>query len=166
MRSGDPYDAPTADADVVLAAGLTREQEEPLLGLLTDLGFVSQVRVLPVRRSGEALTWLALVALPLSGFLTALGEDGYHRLRRAVDALRTRGTRGTRANAAADDDPAPLRPFVLEDTATGLRIIVPRDLPEEAYQQLRALDLTTFRHDPVRYDATLRRWVSDLDEAR
>jgi hypothetical protein len=147
-----------ADAKVFVDPRITEEQDQPLRDLLAELGFTPRTRVLPTRRSGQAVTWLVLVALPLQAFLSGLGDrlsgDTYPRLK---DVFRTLLGRET---------PPALHPVVLQDAATGLQIILAPDLPEDAVRQLCALDLSRFRFGPLRYDAVEGRWRSDLDEAQ
>jgi hypothetical protein len=59
-----------------------------------------------------------------------------------------------------------LRPLVLQDTASGLQVVLEADLPDAAYQQLVGLDLAKFQLGPLHYDRQQRRWRSELDEAR
>ncbi|PAZ16155.1 hypothetical protein CLM62_09625 [Streptomyces sp. SA15] len=152
-------------ADLVVDPLVTREQERPLTDALTALGFATSVRELPPRRTTEPLTWLILIALPLQAFLGMLGqktaESAYRRLQEAVRGLHLRSS-GT---AAALEPPEPPRPVVLEDPASGLRIVLEHDLPEEGYRQLLALDLTRYRLGPLHYDRAQGRWRSVLDEA-
>ncbi len=56
--------------------------------------------------------------------------------------------------------------MVLQDTATGLQIVLDQALPDEGYQQLLNLDMSQFRLGPVHYDQVQRRWRSELDEAQ
>lgn len=46
-----------------------------------------------------------------------------------------------------------------------LRIVLEADLPQGAYEQLAALDLSRFTVGPLHYDRALGRWRSELDEA-
>jgi hypothetical protein len=87
-----------------------------------------------------------------------LAEDAYQGLKRAVGRLLSRD----------QDQPAaePSRPIVLQDTTSGLRVVLEADLPDAAYQQLVALDLAQFQLGPLHYDRQQRRWRSELDEAR
>ncbi|WP_199552323.1 hypothetical protein [Streptomyces sp. N35] len=114
--------------------------ETALVEALTDLGLTVRVKAVPVRRSLELLI---LVTLPLHAFLGSLGgklaEDAYRKFKEAV--RRT---------------PAP-RPVALQDTDTGVRVLLTRDLDDEAYRQLRALDLTLVR-GTLRYDTAGRAW--------
>ena len=68
----------------------------------------------------------------------------------------------TRKQPAAEQP----RPLVLQDTASGLRVVLEADLPDTAYQQLIGLDLAKFQLGPLHYDRQQRRWRSELDEAR
>jgi hypothetical protein len=62
--------------------------------------------------------------------------------------------------------PARARPLVLRDAASGLRVVLDRDLPAEGYQQLLVLDLSQFQAGPVHYDRAADRWRSEIDESR
>jgi hypothetical protein len=152
-------EAESLSADILIRSQITREQEQPLADSLTALGFTPNVRVLPPRRVIEPLTWLILIALPLQAFLNKVGdkaaEDGYHQIQKAVRSIRRPAT-----------PLAPSPPVVLQDPATGLRIILEHDLPDEGYQQLLALDLTQFRLGPLHYDRARGHWRSELDEAQ
>jgi hypothetical protein len=54
--------------------------------------------------------------------------------------------------------------MVLQDTETGMHIVLEPDLPAESYRQLLSLDLTTVTRGPVHYDLARKRWRSELDE--
>ncbi|WP_406173749.1 CHAT domain-containing protein [Streptomyces sp. NBC_00996] len=112
----------------------------------------SKVRVWPTRRGPDELHWLFLVALPLQSFLGGFGgrlaDDAYRRLKSAL------------RRAPSDQAPGAPRPVVLQDTATGARIVLGPEVDDEAYRKLRALDLARFRHGTLRYDATEARWCS------
>ena len=54
---------------------------------------------------------------------------------------------------------------MLQDTTTGLQIILDHDLPADGYRQLLTLDLSPFRLGPLHYDHVQHRWRSELDEA-
>jgi len=58
--------------------------------------------------------------------------------------------------------PKPL--LVLQDTLSGVRIVLEPDLPADSYRQLLSFDLSTVRHGPLHYDLHRRRWRSELDE--
>ncbi|MGB8944920.1 MAG: hypothetical protein WCD21_32510 [Streptomyces sp.] len=152
-------------ADLVVDHRITREQEQLLTDALTALGFAPSTRVLQPRRVVDPLPWLILISLPLHAFLTTVGnkaaEAAYHRLQKAV-----RNLRASSATATAATPPDPSRPVVLQDPATGFRIVLDPDLTSGAYQQLLSLDLTRYRLGPLHYDHTRSRWRSPLDEAQ
>jgi hypothetical protein len=116
----------------------------------------------PVRRGLGELHWLVLVTVPLQALLSSMGsklaEDVYQGLQRAVGRLL-----GRDQEQPAAEQP---RPLVLQDTASGLRVVLEADLPDAAYQQLVGLDLANFQLGPLHYDRQQRRWRSELDEAR
>jgi len=55
--------------------------------------------------------------------------------------------------------------MVLQDTASGLRLVLDPDLPAEGCQQLLALGLSQYRLGPLHYDRAQRRWRCELYEA-
>jgi hypothetical protein len=55
--------------------------------------------------------------------------------------------------------------LLLQDSTTGIQVVLEADLPDEASQKLLALDLSTIRRGPVHYDRHHHRWRSELDEA-
>ena len=141
-------------ADEQLSAGW----EELIAGALTDLGTSVRVRILPRRRSASDLQWLVLAALPLQAFLTGVGSNFADAAYKGFqDAVRKLLHRENAAGVA--------RPMVLQDTGSGLQIVLEHDLPAEGYQQLLSLDLSRFRFGPLHYDRTEQRWRSELDEA-
>jgi hypothetical protein len=146
--------------DIFVDARLSPEREQAVTGALTALGASVRVKVLPPRRTADDLQWIVLAALPLQAFLSSIGgkiaDDAYKGLQNAVRKLR--------GPDAAAKTPA-TRPMILQDTASGLRVILDHDLPADGYQQLLNLDLARFQIGPVHYDRTQQRWRSELDEA-
>jgi hypothetical protein len=152
---------PALQADVFVSdTQLPMDQEKLLVDGLALVGVTSRVRVVPVRRGLDQLNWLLLVALPLQGFLTAVGgqlaQDAYREFTKRVRRLLGRG----------EQKAGKSRPVVFQDTATGVQVVLEPGIPEEGYQQLLSLDLSQFRLGPVHYDVGQRRWRSELDEAR
>ncbi|MCX4814069.1 hypothetical protein OG601_26060 [Streptomyces sp. NBC_01239] len=168
-------------ADVFVEESAPRGQEAPLVEELGVLGFTVRARALPARRPIEQLAWAVLVVLPLQAFLTALGgkagEDAHHGLRNAVRKVLRRASEaepstGPSAEPTGESEAEPLAltpttspTVVLQDPATGIRIILGPHLDDTAYRALRALDLTRITQGPVRYDSAEARWLSDVDEA-
>ncbi|PWI15367.1 hypothetical protein DI272_15230 [Streptomyces sp. Act143] len=142
-------EAPDAQIDIYVTSGTPPAAEQPLVDAFTAPGVHVRVRAWPARRGTDALDWLFLVALPLHAFLGGFGgrlaDDTYRRLREL-----------TRRTPQAPSAP----PFVLQDTATGIRVVLGPEADEEAYRKLRSLDLSQFRYDTLRYDAAEARWVS------
>jgi len=153
----DPDSLP---ADILIDEQVSQEQEALIVGTLTALGISARVKILPRRRSVSDLQWLVLAVLPLQAFLTSIGgkvaDDTYKGFQNAVRKL-LRRENATETTAA--------RPLVLQDTTSGLQIVLDDDLPAEGYRQLLTLDLSMFRLGPVHYDRTRQRWRSELDEA-
>jgi hypothetical protein len=157
----DSGGSPAFTAEVLHDGQIGADDEHLLLTVLAACGVTARVKVIPPRRDAQALTWLVLISLPLQGFLSMVGgklaEDAYGRFTRAVGRLLDHHRR-------AEDATATQPVLVLDDPATGLRIILESDLPREAHEQLVALDLSGYRFGPLRYDRTLHRWRSEMDE--
>jgi hypothetical protein len=158
------------DADVLLDPHVPADQERMLVDALARLDVLAQVRIVPTRRGLGDLHWLVLVALPLQAFLSGMGsklaEDAYQGFKGAVGRLLGRGGQTTQVAGRA-------RPLVLQDTATGLQVVLEPDLPDDGYQRLLGLDLAGFqgggRELPrgyllLRYDRRRGRWLSSPGE--
>jgi hypothetical protein len=147
-------------ADIFLDEQIPPEQQDLITGALAALGVSVRVRIMPRRRAASDLQWLVLAALPLQAFLSSIGTDiannAYEHFQDAVRTLLHR--------KHPDQTPA-TRPIVLQDTTTGLQIILNHDLPADGYRQLLTLDLSPFRLGPLHYDLARHRWRSELDEA-
>ncbi|MGH3811840.1 MAG: hypothetical protein ACRDUV_05210 [Pseudonocardiaceae bacterium] len=146
-------------ADVLVGSEVPAEHEPAIIEAFRAVGVAARVRMVPTRRGVEELPWLVLATLPLQAFLTGLGvviaEDVTQRMKRLVGRV----LRARRAH------PPAAQLLVLQDADTRLQVVLESDLPPEAYQSLPALDLSQFRHGPLRYDRQLARWRSELDEA-
>jgi hypothetical protein len=144
-------------ADVFVDTRLSGVDENLIVEALEALGVSARVRVLPPVRGISDLQWLVLAALPLQAFLSGIGakaaDDAYRKFQDTIHKLTSR-----------DQSPV-TRPIVLQDTDTGLRIVLDHDLPADGYRQLLSLDLARFRLGPVHYDRAERRWRSETDEA-
>jgi len=143
----------TGAVDIYVGSGAPHGAETPLVEAFSAPGVRVRVRVWPTRRGADTLNWLFLVALPLQSFLGAFGgklaEDAHRKLRGIVRP----------AHGEADRAPAG-RPVVLQDTATGIRIVLGPEVDGAAYRKLRTLDLAQFRYDTLRYETAEARWVS------
>ncbi|HSO55174.1 MAG TPA: hypothetical protein VL330_21100 [Actinomycetes bacterium] len=155
-------DAEALSAEVFLDGQIPADEERSFVDALVVLGLRTHAMVVPPRRGLGELHWLVLISLPLQAFLTSMGsklaEDAYHSFQRAVGRLLGRDQKQPAAE--------PPRPLILQDTASGLQVVLEADLPGDAYLQLVGLDLTRFQLGPLHYDRHERRWRSELDEAR
>jgi hypothetical protein len=149
-------------AEVFLDGHIPAGQERGLVNAFAALGVHTDVKVVPAHRGLGELQWLVLVTVPLQAFLSSVGsklaEDAYQSFKHALGRLLGR----EREQPAAE----PPRPLVLQDTASGLQVVLEADLPDAAYQQLVGLDLAQYQLGPLHYDRQQRRWRSELDEAR
>lgn len=132
------------------------ERTEEIASIFLAAGVAVRARHSLAHRGGAELTWIVLAALPLQAFLTELGSQVLDDLYKAIKERFAR--RGKDSRAA---EPVPL---VVQDMASGLRIIVEADLPAAAYEQLATLDLSTFHNGPLHYDWHRSAWRSVLDE--
>lgn len=120
---------------------------DPDLRLLENLiGRSVVVRGVEYRRTD--LSWLALVALPLTGFLQTFGEEAAKGL---LDAVRTMTKRASRPADAPDA-------VALRDTATTTLIVLEPDLPAAAYDELRLIDAAAAYAAPLRFNRSTGRW--------
>jgi hypothetical protein len=123
---------------------------DDIVSAFEGLGVTAELRVAPRRRS-ESITWLALVALPLSSFFSTLGaslaKDAYQALRDLTERV------------LSGEKAAQPGTLVLEDRDSGTRVVLAAGLSNEAYQALLATDLSAVEPgSTLAYDATTRRW--------
>ncbi|MET9413992.1 hypothetical protein ABZY03_07320 [Streptomyces klenkii] len=148
---------PPLAARVYFTAETGEEQRAALTDGLAGLGVTPYSATLDALR-GEALTWLVLVVLPLSGFLQNVGQilaqDACAALKRVLGGA-LRHSRSEPPVPAAPPAPPPL---LLEDERSGARIVIDADLPVAAYQQLLELDLGSCEGRTLSYDRTRGRW--------
>jgi hypothetical protein len=141
-------------AELLLAAGVSAEQEQELVKAFHAIGVTARTRTIPTRRGGEQLPWLVLAALPLQAFLSGLGsklaEGTYEGLKRLVARL-------PRHQSAAQSTQV----LVLEDPDSRLQIVLEPDLPTDAYRQLVTLDLSAIQQGQLRYDRNRAMWRSE-----
>lgn len=146
---------PLRTADVYVGAREAPGAESALVDALKALGFTVRVKIWPVRRSVAEIHWLFLVALPLQAFLGGVGaklaDDVYGSLKEAV------------RRTPREPEPGPERSVVLQDTETGVRILLGGELDDRAFDALRDLDLARFRNGTLRYDTAEARWCSVSD---
>jgi hypothetical protein len=146
-----------APVTVLLDASVPRGDEAELKEALSDLGFAPTALDFPTVRGVEHLDAMALMMIPLEAFLKAAGTrlaaEAYAKFRSGLRRILNRQPEGA------------AKPLVLQDSETGIRVLMERDLPDEAYEAFRELDLTRFGRGPLSWDRSLRRWRSIADEA-
>lgn len=149
-------------ADVLMAREIPADEVAWIVGAFASVGVTADLRIAGPRRSFGTVGWLILAALPLQPFFSQLADDFaddvYEQLKTFVSRLLHR--------KHADTEDRPRRVLVLQDTATGVQVVLEPDLSAESIRQLMSFDLTTIRHGPLHYDAQQRRWRSELDEQR
>ena len=146
-------------ADVLIAEPISADERAEIAAAFGSIGLTADLRVVSPKRSLADVAWLVLAAIPLQPFVNHLAED------LADDAhqrLKTFVTRALRRPMAANQ-PKPV--LVLQDTITGVQVVLEPDLPADSYRQLLSLDLAAARRGPLHYDVHRRRWRSELDEA-
>jgi hypothetical protein len=152
----------TVNADVFVDQSVPAEEADRIAAEFQGIGLVADVRVAAPRRSFEAVALVILVALPFQPFVSQLAndfaDDAYVRLKAFVTKVLHR------KQADADPGGNTKQVLVLQDTATGVRVVLEPDLPAYSYRQLLSLDLTKITHGPVHYDVARGRWRSELDE--
>jgi hypothetical protein len=139
-------------ADVLIRPGISTDDE--VVDAFATIDVIATIRLVPTRRSLNGAEWLILAMLPLQSFLSGLGaklaEDVHCGLKDVVGRILGRSSPGRRERA-----------LVLQDTATGLQVVLEPDLPIEAYRRLVTLDFSAFHGGPVRYDRIRDVWQSD-----
>lgn len=160
-------EAPPPLGEWFVADGVTAHDRELLADAMGALGVPVRPKPAPALRGTDTVTWVVLALLPLQAVLTSLGtkagEDAWARLRKTVASITAR--RDTTAQEPGPPTGTSVAPLVLQDTATGIRILLEPDLPDSAYGALRELDLSRFRYGPLHYDREAQRWRSIADEA-
>jgi hypothetical protein len=147
-------------AEVLIAGRLSADDVAELAHEFETVGLTAELRQVSPRRAVGDIAWLVLAAVPLKPFLDQLAKDfasdAYRRLKTLVGKVIHRGP--PQASDSANV-------LLLQDSATGVQVVLEPDLPEEAYRQLLIFDLATLRRGPLHYDRHRRRWRSELDEA-
>jgi hypothetical protein len=148
---------PSTQAELIFDHGISEELAADLESSFRKLGFVTNARRRLAHRGPNELTWLMLAALPLQAFLSGIGSEAVKDLYAKTKKLSPSGKKtGTAAKQV---------PLVLQDTTTGLTIIMEADLPTDAIKKLVGLDLAGYRTGPLHYDRHQEKWRSELDEA-
>lgn len=149
-------------ADVLMAQEIPSDEAARIVGEFASIGMTADLRTVAPTRSMGGVGWLILAALPLQPFFSQLAADAADDVHERLKTFVGRVLRKRSADAGTEDQPRPV--MVLQDTVTGVQVILEPDLPAESYQQLLRFDLNTVRHGPLHYDVHRHRWRSELDE--
>lgn len=151
---------PIEPAEVLFAGRLSAGEVTELRDAFATVGLAIDLREVSARRGLGDIAWLALLAVPLKPFyeqlLNDFADDAHQQLKKLAGKLLHR----RRLPGAGDR-----QVLVLQDSATGVQVVLEPDLPDQAYQQLLRVDLTAIRQGPVHYDQHRHQWRSELDEA-
>ena len=147
-------------ADVLFAGELSTHEAAQLVQEFETVGLTAELREVPPRRALGDIAWLVLAAVPLKPFFDQLAKDSaadaYQRLKTFVDKVSRRSNRQA---------VVPPKVLLLQDSTTGVQVVLEPDLPAEAYPQLLSFDLASIHRGPLHYDRHHRQWRSELDEA-
>ena len=154
-------ESPRIPAELLLSRRLSATDEQDVIAFFEQFGTVSRHRRVRAHR-GAAIEWLVLAALPLQAFLQNLGTlsggDAYGAFKNLIARLPHHEPH-SRAEAKS------VRPIILQDTDSGLQVMIESDLPEIAYRQLYQLNLAQFSSGPIHFDRNLGCWRADSEEA-
>ena len=146
-------------AEVLVDGKLSAEESARLSNDFEEIGLTTDVRQVPHRRSLD-LAWFILAALPWKPFIDKLAQefasDAYKRLK----SVTTRIFNSRKCLAETEQ-----RLLVLQDTLTGVQVVLEPDLSAESYRQLLAFDLSSVQRGPLRYDKHRKQWRGELTEA-
>jgi hypothetical protein len=146
-------------AEVLISEQVPAEEAARIAAEFASIGLVADLRFNVSKRSIAEAAWFVLAAVPLRPFFDRLTEnaadDAYRRLKAMAERILHR--RPDTANK-------PKSVLVLQDTLTGVQVVLEPDLPAASYRELLNFDLSTIRHGPLHYDMRRRRWRSELDE--
>jgi hypothetical protein len=150
----------TEPAEVLISEQISADEAVRITAEFGSVGLTANLRVAGPKRSVSDVAWFLLAALPLQPFFNQLAgdfaDDVHERLKTFVTQVLHR-----RPSA---NQPKPV--LVLQDTLSGVQVVLEPDLPAESYRQLLTFDLSTVRRGPLHYDLHRRQWRSELDEER
>ena len=145
-------------ANVLIAEPISADETAEIAAAFGSIGLSADLRIVSPKRSLADLTWLILASIPLQPFFNRLAEDVADDMHQRLKTFVTRVLH--RPVAANQAKPV----LVLQDTLSGVQVVLEPDLPAESYRQLLSYDLTTVRRGPLHYDVHRGRWRSELDE--
>ena len=122
------------DGEVALEAVASDDEVAEVAAAFTDSGYPGGGRAWVEGRGAGAFQWILMISVPATAFLTALaaeaGKDAYKVLKRLVGRIHeARTAAGTAAGWTTDS-------VAVVDEETSTWILVPPELPEEAWRAL------------------------------
>lgn len=154
--------SPGIPTELLVSQRLPAAAEGDVVAFFERFGTVSAPRRVRGHR-GPALDWLVLAALPLQAFLQNLGTltagDAYGAFKHLI-------ARTSHHEPHSHPPKKENSTIILQDSHSGIEIVLESGLPEIAFRQLMELDLAQFSSGPVRFDRVLGCWRKDTpDEA-
>ena len=146
-------------ASILFASDLSDQAAAQLIEDFQSVGVTAELRQVSPRRGLGEIAWLALAVVPLKPFFDQHTKDF------ADDAYQHLKTLTARVFRLHPPPTGPPPVLLLQDSTTGIQVVLEPGLPARAYQQLVSFDFAALRRGPVHYDQHRRRWRSELDEA-
>lgn len=131
----------------------------------TDAGIPVEVRAWIEGQGAGAFQWVLMITVPTTAFLTAMaaeaGKDAYKVLKRLVGRIhKARIAAGRTAGWTTDS-------VAVIDEQTNTWVLLPPDLPEEAWRALSDVGMKELATDSVlRWDPDTGTWQDAWDEYR
>jgi hypothetical protein len=141
------------NASVVIYGAAQANDVARVSELLEDLNVTARVRIAPLG-TDRRVSWIVLASLPTRILFDNMAEQGdaAGQIKKLVQRIADPG----------DGRVAAL--LLVQDTETGIQIVLAATLPEAAYRLLPEVDLIQFTFGPVHYDAAAGEWKSLLDQ--
>ncbi len=136
-----------------------------VVAAFTDAGIPVDVRAWVEGQGAGAFQWVLMISVPATAFFTALaaeaGKDAYKILKRLVGRIHERRTATATAAGWTTDSVA------VVERETNTWILMPPELPEEAWRALSEFSLKELPSDSVlRWDPKTGQWRDAWDEYR
>jgi hypothetical protein len=167
IMTGDSCVSPTSEAEpeafVLMESGAPPGEVEAVRDALHDVGLDLPVDASLVRRSLGELPWYLLLVAPLARFgWTFAGKVAERLGERTGDAVAN--SLSLLVRRLWQSRSGPEGRMELEDSLTKTRIMLTEDLPDEAYDALRQIDLseTKLQGNVLVFDRASGKWLPVL----
>src|SRR6185437_9623109 len=115
-------------ANVLIAEPISADETAEIAAAFGSIGLSADLRIVSPKRSLADLTWLILASIPLQPFFNRLAEDVADDMHQRLKTFVTRVLH--RPVAANQAKPV----LVLQDTLSGVQVVLEPDLPAESYR--------------------------------